>query len=325
MLKKFCSIFLLFLWIVSLAACSPSQTEKNKKEIVIGFSQLGAESTWRKRNTKSILDAAKKNDIQVMYENAMQSQENQIKSIRSFISYQVDLIILSPIVETGWDTVLKEAKNAHIPVIILDREVNLSDNSLYTTHIGSNFKSQGIRAGQFLLNKFKDSSKQKLNIIEVLGTENSSPTIYRQQGFQEIISRDKRLQIVQEVSGDFITSKGAEIIRNLKNTLDLKNIDVIYSHNDDMTLGIVAELKKLNLVPGKDIVIVTTDAQTSIMEMLEKGTVNCVVECNPNSGDITMNVVKKILAGKRISKEIYMTETSFSEFSNLSKLPYRNY
>jgi galactofuranose transport system substrate-binding protein len=116
------------LTITVLTSCSRKTDaqipDKNHHDnIILGFSQIGAESAWRTYNTKSMQDAAAKAGIQLLYANAEQKQENQIKAIRSFIVYQVDVIAFVPIVQDGWDNVLKEAKDAHIPVIICDRKI----------------------------------------------------------------------------------------------------------------------------------------------------------------------------------------------------------
>ena len=153
-MRKGLALFLALVLLLGLTGCSGKQeTEKEKDDssIVVGFSQLGAESSWRIANTASMEQAAKDFGYGLMMENANQKQEKQIDAIRSFIAYQVDVIVFSPIVETGWDNVLKEAKQAGIPVILMDRMINTQDDSLYTAYVGADFYAEGRRAGEYLI------------------------------------------------------------------------------------------------------------------------------------------------------------------------------
>src|SRR6478752_2949011 len=167
-----------------------------QKKIVLGFSQVGAESEWRTANTESIKSAAKDSGIELKFSDAQQKQENQIKAIRSFIAQKVDVIAFSPVVETGWDTVLLEAKAAKIPVVLTDRSVNSKDDSLYVTFMGSDFTEEGRKAGKWLVEKTKDN-KGPINIVELQGTVGSAPAIDRKKGFEEIIKADPKFKIIR--------------------------------------------------------------------------------------------------------------------------------
>ncbi len=205
--------------------------------VVVGFSQLGSESGWRIGNTASMEQAAKEWGFGLMLDNANQRQEKQIAAIRSFISYQVDVIVFSPIVETGWDNVLREARQAGIPVILTDRMVDVDDEDLYTAYIGADFLAEGRRAGEFLLRKADAMGADHLNIVEITGTENSTPMRDRQAGFAEAIAGDARFTVLESITGDFLRSKGRECMRTLLDRYGAEGIDVVYSHNDAMTLG----------------------------------------------------------------------------------------
>ena len=309
-----------------LSGCtSESQTAAtatDESQILLGFSQLGSESAWRLGNTKSVQDAAKRAGVQLMYENAEQKQENQIKAIRSFIAYQVDVIAFSPIVEDGWDNVLTEAKKAGIPVLITDRQINTSDQSLFVGFIGSDFTEEGRRAGRFVLEKMKDADH--VNIVEISGTVDSTPMRQRGAGFREVLQGDNRFSIIESVSGDFLRSKGKECMEGLlKRHTD---IDVLFSHNDAMTLGAIEAIEEAGLVPGKDIVIVTVDGEQKAIDLLKQGKINCVVECTPLIGNVIMSLAKKLAAGESIPRETYSEERVFSEFdADLASLPPREY
>jgi len=294
------------------------------KPIVLGYSQLGDESTWRTQNSYSIAKAAKKAGIKIMFEDAMQSPENQIKAIRSFIAYKVDVIAFSPLVETGWDTVLEEAKTAGIPVIIVDRMIRTADESLYTSAICSNFDLEGRRAGEFLVKKYQ-GSEAPVNIVELVGTADSTPAIGRYEGFRGVISSHPQFRVIFSEDGDFMLSKGREIMQQVLAHHDPKDIDVLYSHNDDMTFGAMEVMHEAGIKPGKDIVIISVDATQRIVNYLKEGAVNCVVECNPNSGPQVMQIAKKIAAGQEVPKHIYVDETMFDEYTDFATITDRGY
>ena len=296
----------------------------NASPIVLGYSQLGDESTWRTQNSRSIKDAAEKAGIKIMFDDAMQDPENQIKAIRSFIAYKVDVIAFSPLVETGWDTVLGEAKDAGIPVIIVDRMIDTVDTSLYTCALCSDFDLEGRRAGEFLVRKYQDASRQ-VNIVELVGTADSTPAIGRYEGFRDVISLNNQFRVIFSEDGDFMLSKGREIMQKVLTLYSPKDIDVLYSHNDDMTFGAIEVMQEAGIEPGKDIVIISVDASQRIVNYLKKGTVNCVIECNPNSGPQVMEIAKMIVAGEKVQKRITINETVFDEYSDFETIADRGY
>ena len=296
--------------------------EDEQRPIILGFSQLGSESGWRIGNTRSVVKAAADAGIQLMERNAEQKQENQIKAIRSFIAYQVDVIAFSPLVEDGWDNVLREAKEAGIPVICSDRAVKVEDESLIACFIGSDFYDQGVRAAKFLMHKM-EGVPGPIRIAEISGTLDSTPMRDRARGFREMIESDARFEIVYSKSGDFLRSMGKEVMQDILSTIE---VDVLYSHNDAMTLGAVEAIEASGLGPGKDIVIITVDGEQGAIDLLKQGKINCVVECTPMLGDIIMVLAKKLVAGEEIPKVIYSEETMFTEFDdNLQSIPPRGY
>ena len=293
--------------------------------VVVGFSQLGSESGWRIGNTASMEQAAKEWGFGLMLDNANQRQEKQIAAIRSFISYQVDVIVFSPIVETGWDNVLREARQAGIPVILTDRMVDVDDEDLYTAYIGADFLAEGRRAGEFLIQKADAMGAEHLNIVEITGTEDSTPMRDRQAGFMQAIAGDGRFTVLESITGDFLRSKGRECMRTLLDKYGAAGIDVVYSHNDEMTLGALEVLDEAGVVPGRDIVLISVDGQQAAMDELVKGRINCIVECTPHLGGDVMAQVDALTRGKQIPKTIHPEETVFTEFDDLSKIGPRGY
>ncbi len=310
------------LCILAVSGCS--RRAEPASPIVLGYSQLGDESTWRTQNSHSLMDAAKKAGIKIMFEDAMQKPENQIKAVRSFIAYKVDVIAFSPLVEKGWDTVLGEAKAAGIPVIIVDRMIDTADDSLYASALCSDFDTEGRRAGEFLVKKFRDSPGP-VNIVELGGTADSTPAIGRYQGFRDVISSDPKFKVIFTEDGDFMLSKGREIMQKVLRLYKPGDINVLYSHNDDMTFGAIEVMQEAGIQPGKDIVIISVDATQRIINYLKAGFVNCAIECNPNSGPQVMKIAKDIVAGKEVPKHIFINETVFDEYSDFSKIADRGY
>jgi len=226
------------------------------KAFTMGFAQVGAESEWRTANSESIKSAAKADGVNLKFSDAQQKQENQIKAIRSYIAQKVDVIAFSPVVESGWDTVLQEAKAAKIPVILTDRGVDSKDTSLYTTFIGSDFVEEGRKAGRWLLDNYK--GKGDVNIVELQGTVGSAPAIDRKRGFEEIIKADPRYKIIRSQTGDFTRAKGKEVMEAFLKA-EGKKINVLFAHNDDMAIGAIQAIEEAGLKPGKDITIISID------------------------------------------------------------------
>ncbi|MDA0642642.1 MULTISPECIES: ABC transporter substrate-binding protein [Nonomuraea] len=290
--------------------------------IVMGFSQVGAESGWRTANTKSVQDSAKEAGITLKFSDAQQKQENQIKAIRSYIQQKVDVIAFSPVVESGWDTVLKEAQGANIPVILTDRAVDSADTSLYKTFLGSDFVEEGKKAGQWLVEEYKDAS-DTVNIVELQGTTGSAPANDRKSGFAEVIGADPKFKIIASQTGDFTRAKGKEVMEAfLKAHPD---IDVLYAHNDDMGLGAIEAIEGAGKVPGKDIKIITVDAVKDGMQALADGKINYIVECSPLLGPQLMDLAKKVVAGESVPARVVTEETTFTQEQAKEALPSRQY
>jgi simple sugar transport system substrate-binding protein len=288
-----------------LAGCA--RQEKDDR-IVLGFSQIGAESEWRTANTESIKSAAALMNIDLRFADAQQKQENQIKAIRSFIAQRVDVIAFSPVVETGWDTVLQEAKAAKIPVILTDRSVT-ADPSLFVGFIGSDFVEEGRKAGRWVVDKFKDGSGD-VNIVELQGTVGAGPAIDRKKGFEEIIAAHPRFKIIRSQSGDFTRTKGKEVMEAFLKA-EQRKIDVLYAHNDDMAIGAIQAIEEAGKRPGSDILIVSIDAVKGAFEAMIAGKLNVTIECNPLLGPQLMTSVTEVVAGRPIPKRIVVDEQVF--------------
>jgi len=310
------------------AASSPAPSNSSsgsgsaEKKITLGFAQVGAESGWRTANTKSIQESAAAAGIDLKFSDAQQKQENQIKAIRSYIQQKVDVIAFSPVVESGWDTVLKEAKDAGIPVILTDRAVDSKDTSLYVTFLGSDFVEEGRKAGQWMLDQYKDTTED-VNIVELQGTTGSAPANDRKAGFQEVIQSNPKLKIIASQTGDFTRAKGKEVMQAFLKAH--KDIDVLYAHNDDMALGAIQAIEAAGLKPGVDIKIISVDAVKDGMQAASEGKINFIVECNPLLGPQLMEIVKSVIDGKQVEKRIVTKEGTFTSEQAKEALPSRQY
>ena len=313
-------LVLVLILLLGLSGCAGKQEQagENSASIVVGFSQLGAESSWRIANTASMEQAAKDSGYGLMMENANQKQEKQIDAIRSFIAYRVDVIVFSPIVETGWDNVLTEAKQAGIPVILMDRMIETEDDSLYTAYVGADFYAEGRRAGEYLVRKADALDAEHLRIVEICGTTDSTPMRDRQRGFMDVIGQDARFTVIDSVDGDFLRSKGEECMRELLDRYGADGIDVVYSHNDSMTLGALDVLESLNAPETKDMILITVDGEKEAVEALKAGRLNCVVQCTPQLGPSVMKLVADLQAGKELPKIYHPEEGAFTDFDNLN-------
>jgi ABC-type sugar transport system, periplasmic component len=282
------------------------------KPLVIGFSQLGSESAWRMANTASVQEAAKESGISLLLENAEQSQPKQFEAVREFIRRKVDVIAIAPVVESGWSGILQEAKLAGIPVVILDRSVNVEDTSLFVTTIGSDFYEEGVKAGKYLLDRMQNQAGP-IRIAELQGTAGSSPSIQRGEGFRSVVKARTDMVITQSAPADFTENKGKEVMRELLQVPSEERPQVLFAHNDDMAIGAIEAIKEAGLKPGKDIVILSVDGSRSALRLLNDGELNAVVECNPLLGPLLMQAAKEIMAGRSLPKRMIPPEDIFTQ------------
>src|SRR6476620_4248345 len=306
---------------VAILACSASLSLAANKKIVVGFSQIGAESGWRTANTESIKSEAAKRGIELKFADAQQKQENQIKALRSFIAQGVDVIAFSPVVETGWQPVLTEIKRAKIPVILSDRAGKVTDDSLYVTFIGSDFIEEGRRAANWLAK----ASGGKAVIAELVGTPGSAPAIDRKKGFEEVLAKHPDMKIVKSQSGDFTRAKGKEVMEAFLKAPDGKNITALFAHNDDMALGAIQAMEEAGIKPGKDILIVSIDGVRGAFEAMAAGKLNCTVECNPLIGPQLFDAVEAVMAKKSLPKRTSVEESTYEQSQAAAELPNRKY
>lgn len=289
--------------------------------IVVGFSQLGSESMWRTGNTASIQNAlSKENGFFLQFHNARQKQENQIKAIRSFISQRVDYIVFAPVMEEGWGTVLTEAKEAGIPVILVDRDISGTDAHLYTTRVGTDSYWEGSQAAIWLEQDLEKTgqSEEEINIVVLQGTPGASVQIGRTNGFQSVAATHSNWKILEQQPADFTTAKGKEVMEQYLR--EYEDIDVLFSQNDDMTFGAVEALREAGIYVGEgdDIRILSIDGGKDALQLVKEGVIDVDVECNPEQGAMVAEVIRKMENGEVTERE-YMVENRVFTKDNVEK------
>lgn len=299
------------------------ETVRGDGYIVVGFSQVGSESDWRIGNTESFRSIfTEENGYYLLFEDGQQKQENQLKSIRNFILQEVDYIILDPIVETGWDAVLQEAKDAGIPVILADRSVKVEDEDLYTCWVGSNFHEEGRRAGEWLLDYLEEQgrSEETINIVTLQGTIDSSAQIGRTEGFKSILDTQANWNMMEYQSADFTQAKGKEVMSYFLEKYD--DIDVLVSENDNMTFGAVEAIREAGRTCGPDgeIIIPSFDSVRAAMEAMLQGEIHVDFECNPILGPKVEEIIRRLEKGEAVEKIQYVEEQYFDTSMDLEKI-----
>jgi galactofuranose transport system substrate-binding protein len=293
--------------------------------IVLGFAQTGAESNWRVANTESIKAAARQAGIDLVFVDSGGEPARQVEAVRSFIARRVDIIAFSPIVESGWEPVLREAKAAGIPVFITDRAVDVKDESLWVTLMGSDFVEEGRRAARWLVGYMK--TDKPVNVVEMLGTIGSAPELDRTKGFKEVLRNHPNYRIIVSESGNFVRSEGKDLMQKILDALAGKGqkMDALFAHNDDMAIGAIATMEAAGIRPGKDVAIVSVDAIRDAFTAMIAGKLNCSVECNPLLGPQLMKAVKDYMAGKDLPVRLITSEVVFPAEAARSALPGRKY
>lgn len=338
-MKKLFALILVLTLALSLAACggggsaettaagetTKADPAKDASEIVVGFSQIGAESDWRVANTNSIKSAVEEAGFTLIFDDAQQKQENQIKALRNFITQGVDIIAFSPVVESGWDEVIEEINDAGIPLILIDRATDIDGDDYYETFMGSDFVEEGEKAGQWLVD-FMDKEgrgSDEIKIVELEGTVGSAPANDRATGLRNILKDYSNYEIVASQTGNFTRAEGQVVMESFLKSED--KIDVLYAHNDDMALGAIDAIKAAGLKPGEDIIIVGVDAVKKAFEAIVAGEMNCTVECSPLLGPQLVDAINTLMSGGSLPKRTNTIESLYDASNAAEELPNRVY
>ncbi len=316
------SLIMLLALAVLLAGCvqaEPASTEEEK--IVVGISQVGAESDWRIANTESMKQVfSEENGYRLLFEDARQIQENQIMAVRKFIQQRVDYIILLPNSETGWDSVLQEARDAGIPVILVDRMAAVEDESLYTAHVGSDFRAQGEKAVSWMEQKYRHST-ERIEIIHLQGTMGSTAQLGRTGALEDAAARNENWSILTQLDGDFTQAKAYEVMCGYLDSLPAEqDIDVVYCENDNEAFGAIEALEQRGFVCGTDVDVICFDATRGALNLVLEGKIALAVECNPLLGPMVEEIILAREAGQIPKKQRYVEERIFQKASLTEEL-----
>jgi simple sugar transport system substrate-binding protein len=300
---------------VGLAACARVASGPT-----VGFAQIGGESNWRTAETRSMREEAERRGIHLRIADAQMRQENQIKALRGFIAQKVDAIVLAPKEKNGWEPVLREVKEAGIPLVLVDRGVAVSDEGLYATLIASDFVEEGRMAARWLV----EASGGTCNVVELQGTVGSDPAIERRNGFLEVLAQHQGMSVLRSQSAEFTRSRGKEVMEAFIKA-EGKRIQAVYAHNDDMALGAIQALEEAGMRPGRDVLVVSIDGIRDAFEAMAAGKLNATVECNPLLGPLAFDALERILRGEPVEKRVVVKDRLFTADQAAAELPNRKY
>ena len=309
-----------------------ASSEGEKKEaaadgdlITVGYAQVGAESDWRTANTESFKSTfTEENGYKLIFDDAQQKQENQIKAIRSFIQQDVDYIVVAPVVETGWETVLEEAKEAGIPVILSDRQMQLSDDSLYEAWVGGNFVKEGETCGDWLADYLEKQGRadEEINMVTIQGTIGASAQVGRTEGMENKLKEHSNWNMLDKQSGEFTQAKGQEVMESiLKQSGD--DIDVVYCENDNEAFCAIDAIKAAGYGVGGEegqILVMSFDTTNAGLTQTLSGEITCDTECNPLHGPRVEEIIQKLEAGEDVDKQAFVDEVAFASDDTVTKV-----
>jgi len=306
---------------IALAACGSGGSESTgEDQLTVGFSQVGSESGWRTSFSQAVQAEARDRGIDLKFSDAQQKQENQIRAVRSFIAQGVDAIMIAPVVETGWKPVLTEAKRAGIPVVIVDRNMALEDESLYLTRVASDFVEEGRKAARWLM----EETGGECDIAELQGTVGATAAIDRMTGFNEVIADYPDAEIILSQTAEFTRARGKEIMETFLRSTNPDSICAVWAHNDEMALGAVIAMKEAGIDPGDDILVVSVDAVPDIFKAMADGDTNATVELSPHMGGPAFDAIEAHRRGESVPKlisvngDLFTQDTAAEEFEKRS-------
>ena len=310
--------------IAAAGAACPALAAGSQPPLVIGFSQADGDSAWRNANSASIKAAAALHGITLKFADGAQTQAGQIAALRSFIAQKVDLIAFSPVADTGWDAVLREAKAAGIPVILASRAIVAGETDLYAAFIGSDFAEQGRRAGRWLAGRAASTPAVSFNILELQGTAGSPAALARSKGFAQAIAAHSKLKVLRSQSAGLSRAQGRQATAALMQA-GSGNIHVVYTHSDEMAMGAIDAIEESGLRPGRDVLVISIGGSRGAFEAMAAGKLNVAVECSPLLGPQLMQLARDVVAGRRVPKWVTTAETVFPAEAAAGELARRRY
>ncbi len=291
--------------------------------VTVGFSQVGHESDWRTASTNSVKEAfSEENGFDLQFVDCDNNSDTQLESVRNFIQQQVDYIIIDPIVSTGWDTVLTEAQDAEIPVIVIDRTIDDSDK--YIAWIGTETKNEGLAAGAWLKEYAAAKGIDELNILVISGTTGSSAQIGRSEGFDQYVESEGWNKL-DEQTGDFTQDGGQKVMESYCKSYE-GQFNVVVCQNDNEAFGAIDAMKAAGVSYGADgdVIVISFDACKAGLQMVMDGDITADFQCNPLQGPDCAAIVADLAAGKEVAKETFMAEPWYAHDDTVASVSYTN-
>ena len=291
---------------LGIAGCT--RKDAGTSQFTVGFSQMESDNPWRIAETKSIREEAEKRGIPLVVTDAQGQTAKQVSDVEDLIARRVSMIFLAPREFEGLAPALQAAKQANIPVVLVDRAASGTPGEDYKTLLASNFIEQGQRAAEWLAT----ATNGKAQIVELLGTPGASVAADRSQGFRDEIKKHPGMQIIAAQTGNFTRAEGERVMQNLAQSLGNK-ITAVYAHNDEMALGAIQALKSAGRKPGQDVIIVSVDGQKAALEAIMAGELGATVESNPRFGPLAFDTMEKLRKGEQVPPKILLTDRLFDK------------
>lgn len=315
----FASIMALF----AVTACEGTGTgaDTDPDRLVVGFAAIEMGSDWRKAQVASMQNEADRRGMELRLSDAEGSQDFQLTALRRFIAQQVDVIVLAPVVEAGWDIVLEDARRAGIPVILVDRTVNVEDPGLYVSAVGSDFHEEGRLAARWIAGNVEGVAR----VLEIRGSAGASATTGRREGFAEMVEELDELELAHSDAGNFSGEEAANIAQTYLTANGADSVDVIYAHNDGMAVAVANALPEAGFTPGEDVLIVGVDGSRVALQAIVDGHLAATVESNPVVGPQLFEVIDAVLAGEEVERRIIVDTSVFDSSNAAEAIPGRMY
>ncbi|HET7234332.1 MAG TPA: ABC transporter substrate-binding protein [Longimicrobium sp.] len=292
--------------VLALLVLAGCQKKESNGKWVVGFAQMGHDNPWRMAQTASLKAEAAKRGYELVVTDAQDQTAKQVSDVEDLIARGVNVILLAPREYEGLSPALQAAKDANIPVILVDREAEGTPGEDYVTFLGSNFVDQGRRAAEWLVKETGGTA----GIVELTGTPGSSVATDRSKGFRDVIAQHPGMKIIASQTGEFSRATGQRVMQNLAQSLG-RQITAVYAHNDEMALGALQALRAAGLEPGKDVRVVSVDGERAALEAIQRGELGATVESNPRFGPIAFETIEQLRKGERIPPKKLITDRFF--------------
>ncbi|QNE44357.1 ABC transporter substrate-binding protein [Frigoribacterium sp. NBH87] len=295
---------------LGLAACSSGtgSTDGGDDLATVGFVAVGPEGAWRQANESNIQDTfTKEAGFDLKYAPATNNdQKSQIDAFTSFVDEGVDVILLSATEGSGWEDSLERAKEAEIPVVLIDRGIEPDDTSLYATRIAPD----NIAVSESVAEWAKTALPEGGKYFTLEGPAGVSVVNERNEGWDDVIGSESSFTKIGAQTANWSTEEAKSVFETVLKS-NGNDVQMVFAQNDEMGLGAVQAVEEAGLTPGVDVKIATIDGTKSALEALADGKLSFVAEYNPLFGDTALEAVQKLLDGDSVESSIVVESATF--------------